>query len=437
MVYNNFMNDTPLPPVEPAPESVPQQPALDFPVEDSPAGTQPVRLSASRRRRARRQIVPREAGARAEFLELLAHAVTPGLSFYLLTALCGVLVAAAVLLDSPALFVLAALLAPFMGPVVGLSLASVLGSFSFFLRSLIGVLVGGALVFALGVAGGVLSYQFPALRFSQAIFHTQFTWSDMIVLLLGASLTAYLLIHSKSKPLAPSVALAYEIYLPLGVAGFGLANPQAGLFPDGLLFFASNLAVTVLIGILVMALLGLRPLTVAGYTVGSSIFLVVLAAVLAFAGIGQVILSSALNQPLIIAPSETPPPATATLPATAVLPTPSPQPVFTETPVPPTVTLTRAATSTLIPTATQTATLAPSPTPVWGLVNAGDANGVIIRPEPGSFEMVTSLLNGNLVQILPEVVNRGGVIWLHVRTVDGKEGWVQSILIATATPRPR
>ncbi len=407
-----------LPPLDPTPPETPEI-----------APTQPV--STVRRRRSRRTIIPREAGARAEFLEGLARQVSPTLSFYLVSILAGLLIAAAIILDSPALFVLAALLAPFMGPVAGLSLASVLGSLSFFLRSLVGILIGGALVFALGVVGGIASLQMEGLKFSQVLFHTQFTWADVLVLLLGASLTAYLLVRSPNKPLASSVALAYEIYLPLGAAGFGLANPQSGLFPDGLLLFASNLAVAVLVGILVMALLGLRPLSVAGYTVASSIFLVVLAAVLALTGIGQVIMKSA---PVAL-PTLTPQPLPTAVPTfTELPPTTTPTLLPSETPLPSPV---PSATATLVLTPTATETLAPSPTPVWGLVNAGEANGVIIRPEPGSFEQVTSLLNGNLIQILPEVVNRGGIIWLHVRTVDGKEGWVQAILIVTATPRPR
>lgn len=417
-----------LPPVDPLPEEVPSF---------TPPESQPPRPASVRRRRSRRLIIPRDAGARAEFLEALARLTAPTLSFYLVSVLAGLLVAAAIVLDSPALFILAALLAPFMGPVVGLSLAAVLGSLGFFLRSLVGLLVGGALVFAMGALGGVISLQFPDLKFSQVLFHTQFTWADLVVLLLGASLTAYLLVRSQNKPLASSVALAYEIYLPLGAAGFGLVTAQPGLFPDGLLLFASHLAMAVLVGILVMALLGLRPLSLVGYTAGTSIFLVVLAAVLALTGIGQAILSNTTIIPVSTPiPSLPPAPPTVTLTASPLPSSATPLPAPSQTPtLPPTLAPTR--TPTLVLTPTHTETLAPSPTPVWGMVNAGEANGVIIRPEPGSLEQVTSLLNGNLIQILPEVVNRGGVIWLHVRTVDGKEGWVQSVLIVTATPRPR
>jgi SH3-like domain-containing protein len=115
-------------------------------------------------------------------------------------------------------------------------------------------------------------------------------------------------------------------------------------------------------------------------------------------------------------------------------PTETPIPTATITPLPPEPTITL--TNTLVPTATPTITTTPSPTPVYGLVDAGNLNGIIIRPEPGSLEIVTTLLNGNLVEILPEVVDKNGFLWLHIRAPDGQEGWVQSTLIVTATPRP-
>ena len=71
------------------------------------------------------------------------------------------------------------------------------------------------------------------------------------------------------------------------------------------------------------------------------------------------------------------------------------------------------------------------------MVNAGELNGVIIRPDPGSLQIVTTLLNGSLVEILPETVNRAGSNWMHVRAPDGRDGWVQAGLIVTATPKPR
>ena len=70
-------------------------------------------------------------------------------------------------------------------------------------------------------------------------------------------------------------------------------------------------------------------------------------------------------------------------------------------------------------------------------MNAGEGSGIIIRAEPNSSTVVTTLLNGYLIQILPELANKAGVFWIHVRTTTGLEGWVQAGLVATATPRPK
>lgn len=101
---------------------------------------------------------------------------------------------------------------------------------------------------------------------------------------------------------------------------------------------------------------------------------------------------------------------------------------------PPKSTLTSAPTT--LPTVTRTATIHPSPTPIYGLVNAGTLGGAIVRPDPGSISIMATLLNGSIVEFLPEVVNKNGFVWIHIRTPDGKEGWVQAGMIVTVTPLP-
>jgi hypothetical protein len=142
--------------------------------------------------------------------------------------------------------------------------------------------------------------------------------------------------------------------------------------------------------------------------------------------------------------------AAPTLPPTTILPanpaetSPEPQPspstalltsspTASQTPQPPSVTPTR----TLVPTNTATLTITPMPTPVWARITAKEGNGALIREEPDyNATVVQSLLNGNLVEVLAEVYNAGGVTWVRVRTVNGKEGWVVRSLLTTATPAP-
>jgi uncharacterized membrane protein len=403
-----------------------------LPPEDEEPQPEEQHLPRSRRRRARTILAGGDVSERAEFMADLVHQGTATLDFYLFALLSGIVVGAAILFNSPALFVLAALLAPFMAPVIGMALATATGSLGLFLRSLASLVVGGLVILLLGAGAGLIQGS-AAVNASQVYPHAQFSWPDLAVLVLGTIVTVYLVVRNpRSKPLVSSVALAYELFLPLGAAGYGFILSQgpsggAGLWPDGLILFAAYMAVAVMVGTIVFILQGVRPMRTTGYPIGLLLFALMLAASYLLILPGMPLGSQPTPAPVVVVQSATP--------EEPASPTWTLLPVATDTPVPPTAT--RTATATLIPSLTASATLPPTATPVWGLVNAGEANGVIIRAEPNSNTVVTTLLNGNLIQILPEQVNKAGVIWIHVRSPDGKEGWVQAALVLTTTPTPK
>lgn len=377
--------------------------------------------SPARQRRRRRMIVPAGADQRAEFAADLAHRLTPSFDFFLFTTIAGLALAAALLLDAPALFVLAALLAPFMAPAVGLGLATILGSVRFFLQSLAGMLLGALIIFLWGLLAGWLSHFWPDLVFQQAAFHTVFTWPDFALVTLGAALSIYLLVRApQQRPLVASVALAYSLLLPIGSAGFGLSAGLPGLWPDGLIVFFVHLGWTALVCTIVLALLGMRPLTFFGYTLASTLALAGVVAVIALSGLGTAFQANVAMPP-------PPPSATA-----SITPTPS----ITHTPAPSTQTGTP--TKTLIPTRTHTPTITSTPPLVYGKVYANGDEGAIMRKEPSfNSQWAKSMLNGELVIVLPESVIAEGVTWLHVRYPrDGTEGWIVQTLLLIETPTP-
>ena len=403
----------PLPPDEPQPED---------------------HLTAARRRRMRR-IAADETGERGEFLADLVHQGTATLDFYLFALLAGIVLGTAILLDAPALFLLAALLAPFMAPVLGMALATAIGSLRFFVRSLVSLVIGGLVVVGMGALAGAIGSGMTGATFTQTGQHTQFDLTDVAVLVLGTIVMVYLVVRNpRSRPAVASVALAYELFPALSAAGYGLVSNLSGqavtgFWPHGLIVFAAYLALAVVVGAVTFIFQGIHPTKAVGFLVALLLLALMLAAtfvlILPSTGAG-------MGLPIVSAETATPPDPTQ-LPAPSA--TRTLLPTGTSTPAPPTST--PAATNTVASTGTPTPTQGPSATPVWGLVNAGAGNGVIIRAEPDSRTQVTSLLNGNLIQILPEQVNKAGVIWVHVRTTGGLEGWVQLALIATATPKPK
>ena len=287
------------------PEAAPEPDLIPLPVVPLPSSSIPDLESTPppppslRRRRYRRRLVPWDLEQRAEFFRELIHQSTPSFDFFLFSVIAGVAAGAALLLDSPALFILAALLSPFMAPVLGLGLASATGRLGFFVRSLFVLAIGSALVFGLGVAAGWVGQNIPGLAFTQVVFHSTFSWPDLVVVILGAALTAYLAVRSpKQRPLVSSVALAYELYLPLAASGFGWVWSMPGVYPDGLILFAINLALAAVTGAFMLVLLGVHPLPGSAWVVSVLLLLVLVGAVLF--GIGTTVLPEAFSNPLAI-----------------------------------------------------------------------------------------------------------------------------------------
>lgn len=378
-------------------------------------------LPPARRRRSRRNILPGEEDERAAFLKNLARTVTPSIDFFLFTFLSAVVLGAGIMFDAPALYVLAALMAPFMAPFIGIGLATVVGSVNFFLQEMGSLLVGSLITFACGAAFGLLSKFLPVSGITQAAYHVTLSWPNFLLLSLGAVLTTYLLLRSPTqRPLVASVAVAYEIYLPIGVAGFGLTGNVLGLFPDGLVVFLVHLGWTALVITVTMMVMGMRPATLFGYGLTTTIVLACVFALIAISGFGTAMGTNvALPTPL---PSQTP--------------TVTETPTITLTPLPPTSTLTP--TMTLIPTETPTLTFTPEPTLVQAIVRAPEEyGGAVVRATP-SFDakVVVSISNGTIVYVFPDTYAANDITWVHVRLSDKREGWLVRDLIVTATPQP-
>lgn len=383
----------------------------------------PEKLPPARRRRARRLLAPMETEDRIDFLDQVAHRAAPSFDFFLFSLLAGAVIAVGYLLDSQAILVLAAILSPMMAPVIGIALGTVVGSVQFFLRSLVGISIGGVLVFLVGILAGYVSRIWYPLELSQAHQQAQLNWATFVLVGLGAALTSAAMVRTEKSAALPSVALAYGLYLPLSAAGLGLGSGENFLFPDGVVVFAQYLSWAVLIAAITFVLLGFRPMTLFGYTVGAVVLLLGIVILIGVSGAG------ASFGAQIALPTNTP---TITPTQTMTLtPTHTPR-----TPLPPSATATPTQTETLTPAPTRTVT--PTATPIVAIVNAGEGGGAHLRAEPGFLsESLTILPNGAQVQVLNEdPVQEGGGVWILVRTAEGVEGWILQTLLVTATPAP-
>lgn len=387
------------------------------------------RIDESRRRRSRKLLIPSGRSERSLYVGEIARRLVPGVEFFIFSLTAGLVIALAILLDSPAIYILGALLAPFMVPVVGLGFSAAIGSLSFFLRSIGSLLIGAAFVFGSGALGGWISKLFNDLPLAQARHFTSFSIPDFLLLTIGAALAIYLTIRMpKQRSLVASVPLAYEIYTPIAVAGFGLTSGIDGFFPEGLKVAAVFIAWVILIGTVILGILKLRPFTFFGY---------LLTAIILGGALYTLVVSSALGsalqkqmEPFITRTSAAVAvtnPETATPTPTIEIPTAAPS-VSQETPIP---------TNTIPPTRTPTVTITPKPTPVWAKIYSPTYNGVNVRVEPGyNAAILTSVPNDQPVQVLPEVQVVDGAYWVHILLEDGRDGWMLRNLLLTATPAP-
>ena len=382
----------------------------------------PDRLPPARRRRARRLLAPLDADERAAFVDNLAHRVSPSFDFFLFSLLAGVIIGLGLWFGAPAFLIFGAILAPLLAPVTGLGLGTVTGSVKLFVRSLVGLAIGGLFVFLAGYGIGYALHSWvpPEPLFTTAHLHTQLSWADFLILALSAILTTATITNPDRNSSVLSVGLAYELYIPLAAAGFGLARGLPGLWPDGLVVFALYLAWAALLGALTLAILGFRPLSLFGYTLGGAVTLVGVILLIGLSG------ASAVFVKRVGLPTPVP---TATF-------TPTRTPTPTLTPVPPTSTFTP--TVTFTPTRTPvppTATLTPTPTPRLALVAAAVGNGINYRTEPGG-TIIAVLSNGTQVQVLPGTVEKDDQVWVQIVTPQGTLGWVLESLLAIVTPTP-
>lgn len=379
-------------------------------------------------------MIPAGNQAQKALLEEIARRVTPSFDFFLFTLLSGLALSIAILIDSPAFFVLAALMAPFMAPVTGMAFATILGSFRFLLRMLGAILTGSLIIFGWGALTGWLARYWPGLPFQQVTYHALISWQDVVLLAIGTGLVAFTLVRSPTqRPLVISVAIAYELYLPIGVAGFGLTSGIGHLWPDALLVFTLHLFLSTLIGALVLMVLGLHPLRFSGYAISAIMLLGCLAA--GFFAINTGFFHTFFSDPNPNSVAITKPLGmTATiLPSVPPAPSATPQPTLLTHTSSPTLT----ATNTLVPSLTPTQTTTPVPTPVWAYIRSSEGGGAVIREQPSfAAGWAKSLLNGMLIQVLPDSVSAEGATWVKVRTAQGQEGWIVRTLLTTATPAP-
>ena len=149
--------------------------------------------------------------------------------------IAGLILGVGYLLDSQTILLLGVLVVPLLSPWVGLVLAPVTGSLGFFIQTLIGIAISFGLIIGSGYLAGKIHLAYPPLSSLQATMHSHLWWPDIGLVVLGSIMLVAAFIRSEKRPIIPSVMLAYELALPLSVAGFGYGSGNQAYWFNGII----------------------------------------------------------------------------------------------------------------------------------------------------------------------------------------------------------
>ena len=391
---------------------------------------EPAPQPTSKPRRKRSFLPSLSSNERSEIIQNLARRVEPSFDFFLFSLLSGAVLAAGWLFHAPAILIVGVLLAPFMAPVIGLSLAAAIGSFRFLIVSFAGLLVCIFLVFITGLIAGLASPLFPQTPLDSAYRIGYLPWDILATYLIGIGLTCLSLIKSEQTPVLPSAILSYALLTRASVAGYelGQGNLNSALWQIevlGILLLAG-----IVIGMLFFWGFAFRPEQTPAYTM-AVIFTIALAWVSWKVTYPAVTLLKDLNIPMSVSS-----PGISTKTGTAsLLPTATRRPSRSVTPSPfpkDSVTPTR-----IHPSQTPSASMTPEGPYILAFVAADGQDGARLRERPSFGGKVIKILDNQLmVKILPGVEFNEKVYWAHVQTIDGTIGWMVHSVLITATPIP-
>ncbi|HUG42066.1 MAG TPA: TIGR00341 family protein, partial [Longimicrobiales bacterium] len=193
------------------------------------------------------------------FRDAADAAVDNGLPYWLALILSGAIATLGLAMDSSAVVIGAMLVAPLLGPIMGLSLALAVGDSRLALQSF--AVVGGSVVIVVATAAGltaVLPFHALTLEISARIHPTTLDLGVAVCSgLVGALVTV-----ARGKRISaaiPGVVVAVALIPPLAVAGFGMAAGwRTDVIRGALLLLGANLAGIVLSGVAVFLIIGMH-----------------------------------------------------------------------------------------------------------------------------------------------------------------------------------
>jgi hypothetical protein len=416
----------------------------ETPSQPHPEGTQEFVSARARRRRAlRRAQFPTDEAGRAELFAHLVRRAFPSYELFVFSLASGAILGLGYLFNAQALLIFGILVAPLLTPWIGTTLSIVAGAMRLFLQTFAALLISCLIIFLGAWLAGFASRPFLPLTLNEAFIHSHLWWPDLVVLTIGAILITASFVRSEDRPYLPSALLAYELFLPLSAAAFGLGSGVGlgAIWPQGLFVFFVHLAWATVFGLLTLFFLRFYPNSIAGFAFTGLVLIALIAVILIYTNFGNWIriqtgVAPPTPEPVTVIESTSIPSAIPSMTASPRATQETPIIIASADTV--TQTLGPSPTSATLPsTETPTSTVTAEATPILAIIRANEGGGAFIRETPGGQALIT-LANGATVTIIPnDFQDVNGVIWVHVFALVEErrvEGWILQSLLQTATP---
>lgn len=200
-------------------------------------------------------VVPNQRLSRAELMADVEHGTHVSTTFLILVALSSIVAAIGLITDSVAVLIGAMVVAPLLGPNLGLTLATTLGDRKLLVRSARTLLVGLGLGFAIAFVYGTLTDVTPT---NELTARTQVGWTDL-GLALAAGVAGALSATTALSGTLIGVMVAVAMMPPLVAAGMLLAAGDPAGAWGAIVLLGVNIGAVNLAGVATFMAQGIRP----------------------------------------------------------------------------------------------------------------------------------------------------------------------------------
>ena len=195
--------------------------------------------------------------SRQELYTDISDSINLNSNYILMCILSAIVASSGVMLDNVAVIVGAMVIAPLLGPNVGMALASTLGDMELGKKALKASIAGaGAAIIVALIAGLILN---PDSWPHEVLSRTSVGWGD-ITLALASGSAGTLAFTTGTSGAVIGVMIAVALMPPLVVVGILLGAGEFVMAGGALLLFTSNIICINLAGVITFIYQGIRPL---------------------------------------------------------------------------------------------------------------------------------------------------------------------------------